>query len=184
MVTAAAATAFRISGKAAGSTMRDRLQSLNEEVLRVGAGEYHMSLSAVEIDGQTGRFTIYSAGGLPIMRLRQGDRPRLVPCAGSLLGSDGFQLGLVDGKLSPGDRILIYTDGIPELMLATGRMLGMRRFSMICENTVGLDLAAATQHLVTTADSLRGGSEQDDDWTLAFVEWTLPRSALTPRSDV
>lgn len=170
MVTAAVATAFRIQSR--DIPMADRLTVLNEEVTRVGAGRYHMTMTAVEIDRRTGRFIFHSAGGQPIMRLPANGKPRLLPCPGTPLGTDGFNLGRVEGTLDPGERLLLYTDGIPELALPNGRLLGMRRFSMLCERTRGLPLDRAVQQIVVSADVLRENKPQDDDWTFTLVEWT------------
>lgn len=171
MVTAAAATAFRIQGRSAQYDMSERLRAINEEVLRVGSGDYHMTMSALEIDSRTGRFVYHSAGGQSIMRLRSDGKPRLLPCPGTPLGTESFSLGRVEGSMMPGERMLIYTDGIPELQLANGRLLGMRRFSMICERTHGLPLDQAAQQIVLAADVLRQNMPQEDDWTFTLVEW-------------
>lgn len=171
MVTAAAATAFRIQAKSTNLSLAERLNVLNEEVLRVGNGNYQMTMSAVELDGRTGRFVYHSAGGQPIMRLRNDGKPRLLPCPGTPLGTEAFNLGRVEGSMQPGERMLIYTDGIPELQLSNGRLLGMRRFSMICERTHGLPLDHATQQIVLAADVLRQNIPQEDDWTFALIEW-------------
>lgn len=168
MVTAAAATAFRIQENV---PLKERLLVLNEEVLRVGVGAYQMTMTAIEIDGRTGRFTFYSAGGQPIMRLRNEGKPRLLPCPGTPLGTEQFNLGHVEGTMVPGERLMLYTDGIPELELENGRLLGMRRFSMLCERTRGLSVERAVSQIVEAADTLRQGRPQDDDWTFSIVAW-------------
>ena len=170
MVTAAAATAYRIQSDL-GVTMEQRLNVLHREVKRSSAGEYHMTMSAIEIDARTGRFIFHSAGGLPILRLRPGSRGRLLPCPGTPLGSDRFSLGVLEGQIEKGERFLIYTDGIPEIPLPSGRLLGMRRFSMIVEKTLSTRLAKAVEHVVYSGDELRGETPQDDDWTFAMIEW-------------
>ncbi len=171
MVTAAAATAFRIQARHRDMDLAERLEICNSEVLRVGGGQYNMTMSAIEVDGRTGRFNFYSAGGLPILRIRYDGRPRALPCTGSPLGSEQFDLGKVEGRMNPGERMLLYTDGIPEMPLAQGRLLGMRRFSMICESTGGLALDEAAQKIVLVSDSLRQNAPQYDDWTFALIEW-------------
>lgn len=171
MVTAAAATAFRIQGRNANMSLADRLAVCNEEVLRVGGGSYHMTMSAVEIDGLTGAFSFYSAGGQPIMRIRYDGKPRSLPCAGTPLGSRNFSLGKVDGNMTQGERMVIYTDGIPEMAVGQGRQLGMRRFAMICESTQGLDTSEAAQRIVQVSDGIRQNSPQLDDWTFVVLQW-------------
>jgi sigma-B regulation protein RsbU (phosphoserine phosphatase) len=85
-------------------------------------------------------------------------------------------MGRVEGKMAPGERMLIYTDGIPEIQMPNGRLLGMRRFSMLCESTRGLGLEDAAAHLVAASDTIRQNQPQDDDWTFALLEWVGMRS--------
>ncbi|ACY17091.1 two-component regulator propeller domain-containing protein [Haliangium ochraceum] len=172
MVTAAAATAFRIQARETSRTIADRLRLCNEEVLRVGGGTYHMTMSVIELDGRTGRFTFYSAGGQPILRIRYDGKPRSLPCSGTPLGSEMFELGVVEGRMAPGERLLLYTDGIPEMPIGQNRLLGMRRFSTICESTAGMNLSESAQKVVLVADSLRQNAPQYDDWTFAVLEWS------------
>jgi ligand-binding sensor domain-containing protein/serine phosphatase RsbU (regulator of sigma subunit) len=170
MVTAAAATAFRIQARL-NIDLDERLRVCNEEVLRVGAGRYQMTMSVIELDGNTGRFVFYSAGGQPILRIRYDGKPRSMPCAGTPLGTQVFELGKVEGRMAPGERMLLYTDGIPEMPLGQGRLLGMRRFSTICESTAGLSLGESVQKIALVADSIRQNSPQYDDWTFTMIEW-------------
>lgn len=186
MVTAAAATAFRVQGKNPSMSIEDRMAICNEEVLRVGGGIYQMTMSAIELDGQTGRFAFYSAGGQPILRIRYDGRPRTLPCPGTPLGSENFSMGKVEGTMTAGERMVIYTDGIPEMPVGPNRELGMRRFSMICESTQGLNIAEAAQRVVMVSDAIRQNAQQRDDWTFAVVEWPggegAPRSAGASQS--
>jgi ligand-binding sensor domain-containing protein/serine phosphatase RsbU (regulator of sigma subunit) len=182
MVTAAAATAFRIQARNKVE-LAERLRVCNEEVLRVGGGQYHMTMSVIELDGRTGRFVFYSAGGQPILRIRYDGKPRSMPCAGSPLGSEGFDLGKLEGRMAPGERMLLYTDGIPEMPLGQGRLLGMRRFATICESTAGLSLGEATQKIAVVADSLRQNSPQYDDWTFAMIEWVAQAQGTSAGRD-
>ena len=50
-------------------------------------------------------------------------------------------------ELTPGERLLLYTDGIPEIMRPDGKMLGMRWFAKLYERT-------RSQHIIDAAKSL------------------------------
>ena len=69
MVTAAVATAFRVLLELGITTMDQALALLNREVLRVGKGQYHMTMAALELDDATGRWILHSAGAPPILSL-------------------------------------------------------------------------------------------------------------------
>lgn len=171
MVTAAAATAFRVQNRATQSGVLDRLAVLNEEVLRVGEGKYQMTMSAVEIDDNSGHFVFYSAGGLPVMCLPQQGRAKVVACRGTPLGTEEFLTGQIDGVMEPGSRMMLYTDGLTEITIQPGRLLGMRRLARIFEGTRGLPLDEAAHSIVTQLDAAAAGRPQDDDWTFTLVDW-------------
>lgn len=174
MMTAAAAAAFRAQGVNPNITLRERLSRCNSEVSRVGNGKYLMTLSALELELSTGHFTLYSAGGQPIIRLVANGQPRTLSCPGTPLGSAHLDIGVLEGNMGQGERFVFFTDGIPEAMLDGGRQLGMRRFTMICEETKVLALSDAVTQIVESADASRRKGPQADDWTLVVVEWSGP----------
>ena len=171
MVTAAVATAFRVQSELRDAPVQDNLEILNREVIAAGQGKYHMTLAALELDDATGAYTFYSAGSTPILLLQSGG-VRSVPCRGTPLGTPDFVVGRVDGSLEPGARLLLYTDGIPEVPLENDRLLGIRRFARMFEQTKEQRLEDAARTIVDSADRLRGERTQDDDWTLVFIEWS------------
>ena len=93
MVTAAAATAFRVQSRNPNLEMRDILNVMNEEVGRVGRGKFQMTMSAFVLNTKTGEYKYYSAAGLPLLCMPAGGKPRVIPCIGSPLGSREFSLG-------------------------------------------------------------------------------------------
>jgi serine phosphatase RsbU (regulator of sigma subunit) len=172
MVTAAVATAFRVLTGNGLVDMQQGLELLNRVVLHVAKGEYSMTMAVVELDESSGHWVFHSAGAPPILSLDHTGKHKVHFCAGTPLGTDsGFETGRVDGQLEPGGRILIYTDGIPEIMLPNGNVLGMRRFAQTYERTRGQDLKTAAAALVQLADQSQSGQPQADDWTFTLVEF-------------
>lgn len=169
MVTAAVATAFRVQTDE--ESFENKLEMVNAQVLSVGKGKYHMTLSAVVLDERTGKFVFYSAGGLPLICISREGKARVVACRGTPLGAASFKFGRVDGQLSPGERVVVCTDGIPELQMPNGRMLGMRGFTRICERVREVPLEQAVEEIVREADKARQNMPQEDDWTFALLEW-------------
>ncbi|HEY0190051.1 MAG TPA: two-component regulator propeller domain-containing protein [Kofleriaceae bacterium] len=172
MVTAAIATAFRVMMDNGLEDVRYALELLNREVLRVAKGKYHMTMAALEFDEASGWWVFHSAGAPPILGLNASGKHKVHFCAGSPLGTEtGFEIGRIDGQFEPGDRILLYTDGIPEITAASGQVFGMRRFAQLYERTRGQSLRDAAETIVVHADQLLAGQPQVDDWTFAIVEW-------------
>jgi ligand-binding sensor domain-containing protein len=171
MVTAAAASTFRSLGS--NISYDNRLQAMNDEVLRVSRGQYHMTLTAVEINVMTGEYIIRSAGGVPVFALAAKARPRVLMCPGTPLGSPDFEVGQLEGQLAPGERLVILTDGIPEVALANQQLLGPRGVANFCMQTRELGLEIALQQLVAKVEAVNA-SVQDDDWTVVMVQWGDP----------
>src|SRR5690606_11372739 len=143
MVTAAVASAFRASSE---PDLAARLARVYEEAVRSCAGKYHVTMSALELDPESGRFVVYGAGGLPVMSLPPGARrTQSHGCRGADLGFHAFQLGRTGGALVPRVRLLIMTDGIPEAKLPNARLLGMRTLARIFTETAGADLEGAVR---------------------------------------
>jgi ligand-binding sensor domain-containing protein len=172
MVTAAVATAFRVISGSGLADLKQAFELLNQVVLQVAKGNYHMTLAAIELDEITGRWVFYNAGAPPMLSLDQEGRHTVHFCAGSPLGTDDdFEVGQVSGQLAPTGRILLYSDGIPEISLPNGHVLGMRRFAQMYEGTRGIDLRGAAAGLVQLADQTQGAAPQTDDWTFTLLEW-------------
>jgi ligand-binding sensor domain-containing protein/serine phosphatase RsbU (regulator of sigma subunit) len=172
MVTAAVATAFRVLIENGLDNVSHALELLNREVLRVANGKYHMTMAALEIDETTGQWILYNAGAPPILSLGRDGKSRVHFCAGAPLGmAAGFETGRVEGKLEPSDRIILCTDGIPEIELPDGKIIGNRRFAQMYEHTRGHDLHSAAAMMAQQAEQSLGGRPQLDDWTFAMIEW-------------
>ena len=172
MVTAAVATALRVLVGSGVEDVEHMLALLNREVLRVAKGKYHMTMAAIEIDETTGSWRMFSAGAPPLLTLGQSGEHRVHFCPGAPLGTEnGFELGVVEGSLQRGDRVMAYTDGIPEMPLPNGQMLGMRKFAQTFERTISYSLRDAAATILGQADQVRANQPQNDDWTFALIEW-------------
>jgi ligand-binding sensor domain-containing protein len=173
MVTAAVATAFRVLIEDGLDDIRIGLERLNREVLRVAKGKYHMTMAALELEEDTGRWTLHSAGAPPMLSLSHSGKHRVHFCPGAPLGTEsGFETGLAEGQLEPSERILLYTDGIPEITLPNGNVMGMRRFAQQYELTRNQRLRDAAASILMHADQTRGKQPQTDDWTFTMIEWS------------
>ncbi|CAN5755929.1 hypothetical protein BH11MYX2_BH11MYX2_03030 [soil metagenome] len=172
MVTAAVATAFRVMIDNGLDDAEQALHMLNREVLRVAKGKYHMTMAALELNETNGKWVLFNAGAPPIMSLSAAGKHRVHFCPGAPLGTEnGFEVGRVEGQLLPSERILIYTDGIPEIILPNGNVLGMRRFAQLYEKTRSQSLREVVASILANSDQTRGTEPQLDDWTFTILQW-------------
>jgi ligand-binding sensor domain-containing protein len=175
MVTAAVATAFGVLTRDTMTDMRSALQVMNDVVLNVSKGKYHMTMACLELEETTGKWILYSAGAPPIMTLSSSGKHKVHFCPGTPLGTEStFEPGIHEGVVQSGERLFICTDGIPEIALPNGGSLGLRRLGQLYEKTYGRSLRDAATMIVDQANVSQGGRPQDDDWTFTMVEWNAP----------
>ena len=71
--------------------------------------------------------------------------------------------------LSPGDLIVLYTDGITEATDASGEMFGDEGLARVLAGAGGLDPAAIRERVVREVRSFVGDAEPHDDMTMVIV---------------
>lgn len=127
-----------------------------------------------ELHTGTGRLRYISAGH-PAPLLLRGGR-----AIGELTGGHRLPLGLDDGTievaeemLEPGDRLLLYTDGIVEASDRRGEMFGVERLADLTERAAQAKLPApeTLRGLAHRVAEFRDGPPRDDA-TLMLVEWS------------
>jgi sigma-B regulation protein RsbU (phosphoserine phosphatase) len=71
--------------------------------------------------------------------------------------------------LQPGDRLLLYTDGITERGNAAGAMYELPRLSEILSRSQGLAAEALLHTIIHDLEKFAAGEEPQDDQTLLLV---------------
>lgn len=143
----------------------------------VPASRYATAFLA-RLDPSRGRLRYVNAGHQPPLLVRADGRVQM-------LGSGGFPLGLVetaayeDGEalLTPGDTLLIFSDGVSEARNAAGTELGVDRLVDLVRAGRGLDAPTLARAIEQTVDSFSGSAPIDDDRTLLVLK-------RSPRADV
>jgi two-component system sensor histidine kinase ChiS len=180
MVTASVSTTFRVMRSVwAESGPKEFLRIANEQVMASGRGRYLMQIMVAEFDTRSGELAFYSAAGFPAVCLL-GGQFKIFTARGVPLGTPSFDVTEVKTTLSPGDRFMLLTDGIPEIELDNGRRLGLRRLTKIYEETAAMPLSEAAAHVLAAAESANHKREQEDDWTFVIAEWARRTEGRRP----
>lgn len=136
-----------------------------------------------EIDQRTGLLRVISAGHPSGIVIRRGQVVKVLPTPTALPVTLGDQRPpvVVEESLEPGDRVLLYTDGIIEARSADGVEFGLDRLIEFAVKAEADHLPApeTTRRLVHAILDLQDDRLQDDA-TVLLVEW---RNAAPPRSD-
>lgn len=127
-----------------------------------------------QLDTSSGTFSWINAGHPQPLIVRDATKVSRLECAPSLpFGFGGKPEGLMINRLSPGDRLLFYSDGIIEARPPGGEEFGEERLADLLarESLARLSAAETMRRLLRTVLSHQG-SHLDDDATMVLVEWT------------
>jgi phosphoserine phosphatase RsbU/P len=72
-------------------------------------------------------------------------------------------------RLEPGDRLLLYTDGIVEAASASGEFFGQEALSALLRQTAGISPADAADRIISAAQ--KWAATQDDDLTVLMCDY-------------
>jgi hypothetical protein len=162
------------------------LATTSERIERVlieqfGHGRYATGVLA-DLDLASGQLVWVNRGHHPPVLLRAGRRTTVLHCPPAHpMGTDlGLPVRPCREQLEPGDRLLLYTDGVTEARDAHGREFGLDRFTdfVIRHQADGLPVPETLRRLMTAVVDHHGGQLQDDA-TVVFCEWHGP--ARNPR---
>ena len=72
-------------------------------------------------------------------------------------------------RLQPGDRLLLYTDGIVEAAKASGEFFGAESLSTLLQQTSGIAPTDAADRIISTVQ--QWAASQDDDLTVLVCDY-------------
>ncbi|MFF7974346.1 SpoIIE family protein phosphatase [Streptomyces sp. NPDC007905] len=129
------------------------------------------------LNARTGRFSWINRGHLPPVLIRGGRWTTTLSCPPAHPLGTELNLGatLCREQLEPGDRVLLYTDGITEARDSRGRAFGLSQFTdfIIRHHADGLPVPETLRRLMRAVLDHHGG-ELGDDATVVCLEWRGP----------
>jgi phosphoserine phosphatase RsbU/P len=133
--------------------------------------EQYVTMVYGVLDVASGQFRYVSAGHPGVAHVPSSGRGRIVE-------NRGFPIGLAELPyeeqalaMAPGDRLYLYSDGIPEAMDADGRVFGGQRMLLALEEAGGEPLDRAVARLLEGIRQWSGSAGLRDDVSLVAVEF-------------
>ncbi|RXS68345.1 PP2C family protein-serine/threonine phosphatase [Streptomyces sioyaensis] len=130
-----------------------------------------------ELNTETGVLIWTSLGHPPPVIIRNGRTALSLPCSPAPPMGTGLGLppSLCRDQLEPGDRLLLYSDGITEARNSEGREFGLPSFTdfLIQHHADGLPVPETLRRLMRRHLSYHDG-RLDDDATVLLLEWSGP----------
>jgi len=141
-----------------------------EIIKRMNLGNLYMGMTLVRI--KDSKLTASAAGMTPLFIYRQNTTEiEEITLKGMPLGAhSGFKYQTAETGLSPGDVILLMSDGFPELFNEKGEMLDYPAVIKNFKEAAHLTPDEIATHLMSAGEKWREGRPQDDDITFVILK--------------
>ncbi|KAB2340191.1 PP2C family protein-serine/threonine phosphatase [Actinomadura rudentiformis] len=161
-----------------GMGLADNSEGIERLLLReFGEDTRFVTAVMADLDTTTGLLTWINRGHHPPVVIRGGRWSTKLPCPPAHpMGLDlGRPVTVCTEQLEPGDRVLLYTDGITEARNRQGQEFGLQRFIdfVIRHNAAGLPVPETLRRLIRAVLAYHDDKLQDDA-TVLLVEWHGP----------
>jgi serine phosphatase RsbU (regulator of sigma subunit) len=151
--------------------------AVHHGLMTVGGGEDEVGMDAFVtafygvLHRPSGRLTYVRAAQEYPLLLRPGQPPVSLPGGGRFLGMIAdLTLREEVATLRPGDRLLLYSDGVTDAHNEREETYGLPRLKEVFQSAAGLGARAMIDHLAQDVARWRGGAPPFDDVTMLLVE--------------
>jgi phosphoserine phosphatase RsbU/P len=148
------------------------LSGMNRALCGNTQGQY-VTAAYVFVDGENKELRYSAAGHPSMMHLRNGLVREIAENGLLLAAVDGIAYTEVAVPLEPGDRLLLYTDGMVEARNAAGAMFGEAALLRALEQSAGLAPDEAADRIIASVQ--QWAPSQDDDLTVLVCDYAGSR---------
>lgn len=149
-----------------------RIRRLNGFLLERTCGEKYATVfqSLLHRDG---KLSYVNAAHCPPLVIRANGALSELEVTGMPVGMmEGAEFTLAEEQLSPGDKLLIYSDGVTEAQNSAGDFFGKKRLREVVTAHAAQGAAAVHDAVLEAVTAFTGGAAQSDDITTLVVEYS------------
>jgi serine phosphatase RsbU (regulator of sigma subunit) len=153
------------------SALAERIRRLNHFLNERTGGEKYATIfySLLEANG---KLHYVNAAHCPPLLVRASGKLESLETTGMPVGLiDPAEFELAEAKLGPGDKVVIYSDGVTEAQNAAGEFFGKKRLKDVALQNAGASCGALHEAIQKAVKGFVAGAEQADDITLVVIEF-------------
>ncbi|BDC51277.1 hypothetical protein F183_A35930 [Bryobacterales bacterium F-183] len=158
--------------------MSSLITTLNKYVCERAQGERYATLFYALLNSDGMLYWVNAGHCTPIVVKPDG--------RSALIDANGVPVGLLEeseyvvqsAKLDPGDKIVVYSDGLTDAQNLDGEFFGARRVRKLVQEYALLDCQGLHRKLVEAAEAHTDGTFAADDITVLVVEYFPPQMAV------
>lgn len=149
----------------------DALERVNRIIVRERVGALPLTVALVVLEPVSGTLRYASAGHEPPLVARSAGGVEPLAAGGPIMGLfDDARYEEHEGRLEPGDALVMYTDGVTDARDRDRRFYGDERLLAAVGQACGRQATAITAAITEDVREFRGDAEPYDDLTLLVVE--------------
>ena len=156
-----------------GMAVNDIFTKANEKLCENNEADMFVTAWMGILDLRTGILKFANAGhNPPVLKRADGSFEYLRSRAGFVLaGIDGFRYRVNELQLNPGDRLFLYTDGVPEATNAQSELYGEERLLDFMNRNSTVPAIELLPALKADIDAFVGEAPQFDDITMLMFDY-------------
>ena len=156
-----------------GMAVNDIFTKANEKLCENNESGMFVTAWMGILDLTTGKMQFANAGhNPPLLKRANGGFEYLKTRAGFILaGMEGMRYRVGELTLSPGDRLFLYTDGVPEATNTENKLYGEERLLAFMNQNDSLEATALLPALKSNIDEFVGEAPQFDDITMLMFDY-------------
>src|SRR5215469_4004079 len=154
------------------NAMTLRMRRLNGFLLERTCGEKYATVFQ-SLLYRDGKLSYVNAAHCPPLVIRANGALSELEATGMPVGMmEGAEFTLAEEQLAPGDKLLIYSDGVTEAQNSTGDFFGRKRLREVVSANAAEGAATVHDAVQEAVTAFTGGAVQSDDITVLVVEYS------------
>ena len=156
-----------------GMAVNDIFTKANEKLCENNESGMFVTAWMGILDITTGQVKFANAGhNPPLLKRANGSFEYLKTRAGFVLaGMEGVRYRVGELTLNPGDRLFLYTDGVPEATNAENKLYGEDRLLSFMNQNTSMEAVKLLPALKANIDEFVGEAPQFDDITMLMLDY-------------